>query len=387
MTSHLQYNDPLFIEFRRGTEDDPYIDRTDSLPVINNQITLLEIPSSHYKVRIAGLTEVSQEVFERKRELLPHEFLVNYQVGNIQFHPSQEGKTFLCNYKGRGLIMYPASRIYAMIQNNPEVIKNLQEIIEEASKRLKDSENSVNHLLQVIEEAMNATINANQATDNATKATQDAKIATQEAVEAAASTIMIYKEPVPTYDDLTRIYPNPDNGWRVMIEDTGEIYRYDGIQGNKWKLIDNYTGNSIPFASETSNGLLKRDDYVNFVVRSVVFVVPFMPESGVQNFLIQFPFDGEIIKAYAFCNKPGIVRPLELQIEKISKEKFALNNIWEGIFSRNIFIYPNERLGSEPSFKIKTVKKGDYFRLNAIQLDNNIKGVTVQIDIKIKNEI
>jgi hypothetical protein len=266
--TYSQYNDPLLIVFRKGTPDDRYVDRTDTLPVINGIITLLEIPSYTDKVTISGMTEISQELLERKKYLDLNEFVVNYANGIIQFHPSHEGKTFTCTYKGRGFILYPASRIYAMVQRSPDVVKTLQDIIDEAISRFGDLTNLKNELNTIINNALNAISNANIATDNANiardnaiQATQAAQQATQEALDAAASTIMIYKEPVPTYDDIAIIYPNPENGWRVMVEETGDIYRYDGIEDHQWELIDNYTGGSIPFASETTSGLLHVDDY------------------------------------------------------------------------------------------------------------------------------
>src|SRR5690625_1024258 len=123
LQQYLQYNDPLTIIWRRGTPDDPYVDKLDSLPVINNQITLLEIPSQSHKVQISGYTEIDPITYNyNKKKLESDEFLVDYQNGNIQFNPSEDGKTLLCSYKGRGLILYPASRIYGMVSRNPDVV-------------------------------------------------------------------------------------------------------------------------------------------------------------------------------------------------------------------------------------------------------------------------
>ena len=389
--TYFQYNDPLLITFRKGTPDDPYVPRADNLPVINGQITLLEIPSYIDKVMISGMTEVSQELLERKKNLRPNEFVVNYSNGIIQFHPSQEGKSFVCSYKGRGIILYPASRIYAMVQRSPDIVKTLQDIIDEALSKFNDLTDLKNELNIIINNALTAISNANIATDNANlardnaiQATQKAQEATQEALDAAASTIMIYKDPVSTYEDLFIVYPNPENGWRVMVEQTGDIYRFDGINTHQWQLIDNYTGGSIPYVSETTHGLLKSDDYKNFIKRSIIFLMPSIFQTGHQNYIIQFPYDGEIIDAYGYCTKTGFLSPIELSVEKISSSDFDLGGSWESIFSNNIVIHENEYKGTKPTIIKKQVNKGDYFRVNVIQLDNNFKGVTVQLDIKIK---
>lgn len=382
---HDQYNNPLLITWRRGTPEDPYKERMDSLPVINNQITLLEIPSQFHKVKIAGFTEIDQEVFDKRNtELQPNEILVNYSNGNIQFHPSHEAKTFLCTYFGRGLIMYPASRIYALIQRNPDVAKTLQEIIDEIHRRMEEYGSLLNQVREAISSARNATDSANRAADNAVLAKEGAINATTKALDAAASTIMVYKEPVPKFDDLKKTYPNPENGWRVMIASTGDIYRFDGVKDNDWKLIDNYSGTSLPYASEISNGLLKKDDFKNFIHRHVIFSIPHIPTMGVQNYIIQFPFDGQIEKVTAVCTKSGMISPTEIQVEKISSVGFDSNGQWESIFYQNITFPPNELKGKAPTVKTGQVTGNDYFRINLVQLDNNIKGVTVQLDIKIK---
>lgn len=390
LETYLQYNDPNIVIWRTDEVGDEYVLRADSLPIINNQITLLEIPSFFHKVTISGFTEITQEILQKNKEILSNEFLVNYSNGIIQFHPSHEGKTLVCNYRGKGMILLAASRVYAMVQRSPDIVKTLQDIIDETLLKLKENNELITQVQTIMQEAIAATNTTNIATDNANlakdgaiQATVEAQAATQDALDAAASTIMIYKNPVFTYADIGITYPNPENGWRVMVEDTGDIYRYDGIVENAWKLIDNYTGGSIPFASETTSGLLHVDDYSNFIVRSLVFSMPSILNIGVQNYIYQFPFGGEIVKAYAHCTVAGTLSPVEIQIQKISSIDFDVSGTWGSIFSTNIIIAPNENKGSTPVLSVVQVDKGDYFRINVLQLDNNIKGVNVQLDIKI----
>lgn len=378
------FNDPLKIIWRKGDQDDPYIPRSDSLPIINGIITLLEIPAKEQRVKISGMTEVNQDIYERRKSLQPNEFLVDYNVGIIQFHPSQEGKAFLCEYWGRGIILYPASRVYALVERSPDIVKTLQDIIDEAQKRLKDAEIAVDVLNQVIQNAVTATNNANTATDNANQAAYETLQAIQAALDAAASTIMIYKDPVPTFRDISTTYPNPENGWRVMVTETGDVYRYDGVGTGQWQLIANYTGGSIPFVSENTSGLLKSDDYKTFINRSILFVIPNMVYTGPQDFLVQFPYDGEILDVKGYCSRAEASGYTELMVQKISSQDFEDQGEWEDILNSEIAFTPFYNNGSNTTLKITRVAKGDYFRINAVQLDNGFKGYTIQINLKTK---
>lgn len=118
-----QYNDPFLIIWRAGTPDDPYIDKTDTLKIINNQIVLSEIPDEFNHVTISGYTEVYNT------PPTSTQFVVNYQNGIVTFNSSEEGKTVTATYKGRGLIQYPAERIYVH-SDNPDITQNIQQMID-----------------------------------------------------------------------------------------------------------------------------------------------------------------------------------------------------------------------------------------------------------------
>lgn len=111
------------IVWRSGTHDDPYVDRSDVLKIINGTVILHEIPDDFNHVFIDGYSEVFKEA------PLSNQFVVDYQNGYIFFNASEEGKTITANYKGKGVVLYPAQRIY--IQNeNPEITISLQEVID-----------------------------------------------------------------------------------------------------------------------------------------------------------------------------------------------------------------------------------------------------------------
>lgn len=118
-----QYNDPFLIIWRAGTADDPYIDKTDTLKIVNNQIVLSEIPDEFNHVTISGYAEVYNT------PPTSTQFVVNYRNGIVTFNPSEEGKTVTATYKGRGVIMYPAERIYVH-SDNPDMTQNIQQMID-----------------------------------------------------------------------------------------------------------------------------------------------------------------------------------------------------------------------------------------------------------------
>lgn len=55
--------------------------------------------------------------------------------------------------------------------------------------------------------------------------------ALQQMSEAVQSTMIIYKEAVASFSNIATTYPNPELGWRVEVNDTKKIYRYNG---NAW---------------------------------------------------------------------------------------------------------------------------------------------------------
>ncbi|CAJ0570728.1 unnamed protein product, partial [Mesorhabditis spiculigera] len=246
------YNDPLTIIARKGDATDPFVDRTDSLPVINGMITLLEIPSSTDKVVIGGFVEIDQRVYEKHQMLKENEFLVHYGMGTIQFHPSQEGKVHLCRYKGRGLIMYPASRIYAMITRNPDVIKTLQDFIDESQRKLDETQLAMERVEGAIQQSIDQTGQAKRATDHANDAADEALEAANRAKDAYKTTRLVYKSPVADLRELWNTYPFPEIGWTVQTYKDGKRRRYDG---NNWIEIDVF-GQNLQVVNSYQDGLM-----------------------------------------------------------------------------------------------------------------------------------
>jgi hypothetical protein len=383
LKTYLEYNDPNVVIWRTGQPGDEYIDRTDNLYIINGKITLLEIPSFSDRVIIEGFTEVSREVYENLGRLTDNQFLVDYATGVIMFTAIHEGKSMLVKYKGRGLIMLAASRVYAMVSRQPDIVITLQDLIDQANDRLNQISIKINEAQIAINNANIAASNANVAADHATDAAIRAEDAAELAEEAAESTLIIYQEPVKTYADITTAYPSPENGWRVMIESTGDIYRYSSYY-NDWKKIDNWTGGALPFVSETTSGLLRNNDYSNFITRSITFSIPSIYQIGIQNHIIQFPYDGTITDIKIYCIEPPTANVFDIQVEKISQTNFDNGDIWTPLLNESLKIQTGDHKSQTANLNnaAKVITKNTYFRLNVSAVDATMKAIGIQINIK-----
>lgn len=65
-----------------------------------------------------------------------------------------------------------------------------------------------------------------------------------------------WKPSVETYNDIATTYPNPQDGWTVVVRDTNYTYRFNGTE---WV---NISANSIPNATTTVDGLMTSDKVI-----------------------------------------------------------------------------------------------------------------------------
>ncbi|MFE4570063.1 hypothetical protein [Paenibacillus chitinolyticus] len=382
--AYLPYNDPLLITFRAGTAQDPYVERTESWTIMNTVVPLHEIPSETHKVRISGFTEIRKTDFDKNKSLQQNEFYVNYQNGLVHFHPSQEGVHVVAQYKGRGIIQYPAERIYAHIGGNPDVVKNLQQIIEESLQKIRDANIAIGLVNEAILRCKQATERADKAADQANLARDNANQAAQEARNIANLARKVYKAPVPTKQHLASAYPAPEVGWTVMVQNSGEIYRYDGA---KWVLIENWVTSALPRVSDSVDGLMSKEDYTKFhnehELRTITFVLNKPPQPGPQSQLIRFPLKGTIRKVHSYCSRSGLTSDTEIMVEKIDESNLLNLNPWTPLTSFPVIIPVNQMLGSNTAVLNANVDPQDFFRINLLQLDPDLKGLTVQVEIQI----
>ncbi|WP_091014547.1 hypothetical protein [Paenibacillus amylolyticus] len=380
LSTYLQYNDPVTIISRSGTPQDPFIDRADSLPVINGLITLLELPSPTDKVNIAGFVEIDQEVFENRPVLNEHEFLVHYGMGVIEFHPSQEGRAHLCRYKGRGLIMYPASRIYAMVTRNPDVVVTLQDYIDQIQTKIDENQIALGRIEEAIKQSKEQTDLSRVATDKANQAADNATIAANKAKDAYETTRLVFKEPVADIVELRLMYPLPEIGWTVQTYKDGKRYRFDG---NHWIEIDVF-GQNLQVVNDFKDGLMSIEEHkklkdMPLELQDRVIVLckdsyVFQEPIGV---LAPFPFTGEIVKVEAICAFAG-----ETESE-ITIERTRDFNTWLNVLDRNIKFNPNDRKDDKlVSIRHNQVLAGDIFRANVIKAGLNIQSLTIQVTVR-----
>lgn len=378
--TYIQYNDPLTIIARKGDATDPFVDRTDSLPVINGMITLLEIPSSTDKVVIGGFVEIDQRVYEKHQMLKENEFLVHYGMGTIQFHPSQEGKVHLCRYKGRGLIMYPASRIYAMITRNPDVIKTLQDFIDESQRKLDETQLAMERVEGAIQQSIDQTGQAKRATDHANDAADEALEAANRAKDAYKTTRLVYKSPVADLRELWNTYPFPEIGWTVQTYKDGKRRRYDG---NNWIEIDVF-GQNLQVVNSYQDGLMSVAEHLKLNEiplevqdRVIVFCKDSYLFNEVIGIVAPFPFHGEIVDVKGYC---GVSGETETEI-KIERSRDLIH--WVDIMEHHLEFNVQEHFDNKKAkFASKQVSAGDVFRIQVIKAGLNIQHLTIQLTVR-----
>ncbi|RXZ78215.1 hypothetical protein EBB07_29615 [Paenibacillaceae bacterium] len=344
---------------------------------------MLEIPSEFHKVQIIGFTEIDLNQLNKKKFLAINEFIVNYSNGAITFHELQDGKSLVCSYYGKGMIMYPASRIYAMASRNPDVVVTLQDLINETQEKIAQLSLKIAEVNNVIQEAIEATSRTNIAADNARIATENADNATKIALDAASSTIMIYKNPVDTYEEIMTTYPDPENGWRVMVATTGDIFRFNS-NNHQWELVDNWTRGLIPMASLIADGLFSKEDYTKLLNmdeqvydrRVIQIIVKSSPITGKHNVIARFPFNGKIAGIKGVCAIPGD------EVTEIAVEKTNDMTNWFKVTEDNLVFEPHSYFDNDTiSFVDNEVSEGDLFRLEVIRTAPEIQDITVEIII------
>lgn len=116
---------PLVLEMR-----DEAIEINESLEVYNSRVVLTEIPDTFMKVYLTGFTEI-EEVIPKAGE-----YIVDYKTGIVTFGGVVKDNTIVsANYYGKGIIQYPAQRIYSH-NPNPEVAGSLQKILDRGEEAI-----------------------------------------------------------------------------------------------------------------------------------------------------------------------------------------------------------------------------------------------------------
>lgn len=333
-----------------------------------------------------------------------------------------------------------------IIKETAEEFKNyIDEFIKLATEKINDMDVHIELCRKQTELAKQATENADKATKESKEQTELAKKATDEAVEATNKAItttqwtiektqetieatnkakeeieniridrlntrIIWKDSVPTYQDIETTYPFPEIGWATILDNagdnTGDWYRYDGV---KWQKIGKYVA-GVGLATATNDGMLSAEDFVKLQTvqpnaepnyhgedakmalpdymrtRTIVYSIGGQRiEEGVQGKVINFPNKGRIIGVSAICKQTGTDYS-KIQLEKISSEDYRLGtDNWIPIFKEEspiVFEY-GEYIAGVGTLINREVNSEDIFRVNATKVAGGILGITIEIHIEI----
>lgn len=346
--------------------------------MVNQRVALLEIPDTLYRVRIAGMKEINFERFT-KDNLAEQEFYVDYTNGFVYFNVAKEAETISIGYKGRGMILYPSTRI--VHTDNTYGTETLHQIIEKSEIKLEELFDKTEDFEELIERVVIAVNDSLLATDSANQSALAADQAAELVKDAYETTMIIYLPFVGTKDDIDVQYPNPKVGWSVQVKDTGIRYRYDG---QKWIPIDALGGNIVK-ANEEVDGLMSKEHFIKLEdiskqvdVRTIVFIIPQMLMQGVQDAHIVFPFEGVIERISAYVAVTGVEpTPIDLEVSTNSKN-------WQKVTDNPVLIPPSSYKDNQAhTLLIEKVKKDSIFRLNIPTFSADVLNLTLSVDIKI----
>ncbi|MCK9328748.1 MAG: hypothetical protein M0Q94_02610 [Candidatus Cloacimonetes bacterium] len=94
------YNRIIEYSYRKGTEEDPYIEINENKVITNGIITLIEIPDDFNHVKINNMNEIYSNNI-----ISSDQFYVDYISGAVYFHPDLENENIEVNYYGKGMII------------------------------------------------------------------------------------------------------------------------------------------------------------------------------------------------------------------------------------------------------------------------------------------
>lgn len=118
---------PLVLEMRETA-----VEINESLEVYNNRVVLTEIPDTYMKVYLTGFTEV-EDTYPQQGE-----YVVDYKTGIVTFGGELVNNVIVqASYYGKGIIQYPAQRIYSH-NDNPDVAGNLQKILDRGAEAVTE---------------------------------------------------------------------------------------------------------------------------------------------------------------------------------------------------------------------------------------------------------
>lgn len=133
---------PIINRLRTGSAIDPYVEKVEYLTVKNSILFLAELPSKFDGVIISGYSEVSEDTLQTIGLLDANQYVVDYKNGSIYFNSSENNKQVTIAYKGRGIAMTPADRIY---YSEGGVVKSLEDLIADAVDKTTEAADAITY--------------------------------------------------------------------------------------------------------------------------------------------------------------------------------------------------------------------------------------------------
>lgn len=133
----INYNDPVDITWNTDTNGNKVsvLRPQETHKIVNYKITLGQIPDSLKLILITGYTEVK----DPRISLSATNFRVDYSNGDVFFHTSKEGQSVIVtSYYGRGILKYPAGRIYLKDENDLYHANNVEDFATETTQRINN---------------------------------------------------------------------------------------------------------------------------------------------------------------------------------------------------------------------------------------------------------
>lgn len=143
-------NDLIYFVRREGNSENPYIDIQEDIYVEYDKVFLKEIPSRAFKVIVERDGENLVEVHRRDDVINGGLYYVDYLQGIVYFHNTVNGNPVRLSYRGIGILLYPASRIYVDGENK-DIPLTLREIVKESMEAIKLIDESKEVLEGVVE--------------------------------------------------------------------------------------------------------------------------------------------------------------------------------------------------------------------------------------------
>ena len=146
--------DLIYFVKRDGTPESPYRDITEVSHILHEKAFLEEVPVERLKLNAKMNNASLIEVNRLEDVKLENHYFVNYRQGIVYFHSSKNGKQVTLTYKGQGVLLYPASRIYVEAEGKAtDVVKTLKDLIIDGKTAL-DSVKEVSRIIANAEQAL-----------------------------------------------------------------------------------------------------------------------------------------------------------------------------------------------------------------------------------------